>query len=91
MSKINRVMEKPTLTDSDHPLYKKSIVMSGVRDKELETILKSVGANLSSGVSSNTFALITSDIEGGTSKIEAAKKNGVQILTPDAFREKYIV
>ena len=91
MSKINRVIEKPALSDSDNPLYKKSIVMSGVRDKELETFLKSVGANLSSGVSSNTFALITSDIEGGTSKIEAAKKHGIQILTPDSFRKKYII
>jgi BRCT domain type II-containing protein len=65
--------------------------MSGGRDKELETILKNIGANLSSSVSSNTFALITSDIESGTSKIETAKKHGIPILTPDAFRKKYNV
>ena len=91
MSKINNSEPKQTTVNQDHPLYKKSIVMSGGRDKELETILKNIGANLSSSVSSNTFALITPDIESGTSKIETANKHGVPILTPDAFRKKYNV
>ncbi len=91
MSKINNSEPNQTIINQDHPLYKKSIVMSGGRDKELETILKNIGANLSSSVSSNTFALITSDIESGTSKIETAKKHGIPILTPDAFRKKYNV
>jgi len=91
MSKIGDVRPlPPTTTNETHELFNKSIAMSGSRDKELEVWLKSVGANISSSVSSNTFALITPELDGTSGKIASAKKHGVQIFTPAAFREKYM-
>ena len=77
--------------DAEHPLYKKSIVMSGTRDKELESELKRIGANMGSSVSSNTFALITPDVDSVTGKVASAKKHNVKIYTPEAFRKEYLV
>ena len=77
--------------DAEHPLYKKAIVMSGTRDKELESDLKKIGANMGSSVSSNTFALITPDIDSATGKVASAKKHNVKIYTPEAFRKEYLM
>ena len=74
----------------DHILYKKSIVMSGTRDKELENFLKEVGANLGSSVTSKTFALITPDPNSDTGKVVNAKKLNISIYTPNEFKEKYM-
>lgn len=92
MSKIRTpVSNEKVSVNTDHPLYKKSIVMSGTRDKELESALKKYGANLGSSVSSNTFALITPDVDSATGKVISAKKHNVDIFTPIAFREKYLL
>jgi len=74
----------------NHPLYKKSIVMSGSRDKELEKLLLSVGALLGTSVTSKTFAVITPDIDSDTGKVAAAKKLAIQVLTPTAFKDKFL-
>jgi NAD-dependent DNA ligase len=85
----------PIVNNSDHnanhTLYNKSIAMSGSRDKELETILKTFNVNISSSVSGNTFALITPDVDGISSKIVSAKKHNIPIFTPSSFRIKYIL
>ena len=73
----------------DHPLHKKSIVMSGTRSKELEKKLKSVGAQMGSSVSSKTFAVITADLESTSSKVSDAKKLKIPLFTPDTFEKKY--
>ena len=75
--------------DTNHPLYNKSIVMSGTRDKDLEKNLKTVGAKVGSSVSKNTFAVITDDIESDTGKVKDAKDAGVLVITPSEFRKKY--
>jgi DNA ligase (NAD+) len=91
MSKISSKQTQPLVeTNTSHILYKKSIVMSGTRDKELEEALSNVGASMGSSVSSKTFAVITPDVDSDTGKVAAAKKYGVQVFTPSAFREKYI-
>ena len=75
----------------ENPLYKKSIVMSGKRDKELETKLQELGATLGSSVSKNTFAVISDDIDSDTGKVSTAKTLGVPLFTPEGFRKKYLV
>jgi len=75
---------------SEHPLYKKSIVMSGKRDKDLEAKLLSIGATLGSSVSKNTFAVVSEDIESDTGKVSSAKTLGIPLFTPDGFRKKYL-
>jgi NAD-dependent DNA ligase len=75
---------------ADHVLYKKTIVMSGTRDKALETALANLGAIIGSAVSSKTFAMITPDINSDSSKLVQARKLSIPIITPDEFRQKYL-
>ena len=81
---------KNTKINISHPLYKKSIVMSGSRDKELEKKLLSIGALLGTSVTSKTFAVITPDITSETGKVASAKKYNIQILTPTDFKDKFL-
>jgi len=76
--------------DTSHILFGKSIVMSGKRDKELEEVIKSLGSNTGSSVTSKTFALITPDVDSNTGKVATANKLGIEVLTPTAFRFKYL-
>jgi NAD-dependent DNA ligase len=78
------------LVAQEHPLYKKSIVMSGKRDKDLEARLLAIGATLGSSVSKNTFAVVSEDIESDTGKVSNAKTLGIPLFTPDGFRKKYL-
>jgi len=87
-----KLHEKPVDTtdvDISHPLFKKTIVMSGVRDKVLEEKLKGVGAKLGASVSSSTFMVITPDVNSETSKVVAAKKLSIPVKTPEQFRTEY--
>jgi NAD-dependent DNA ligase len=77
------------VVDESHPLYKKSVVMSGTRDKELDQKLKDLGASLSTSVTSKTFCVITPDPESDTGKVANAKKLNIPLYTPEAFKEKY--
>ena len=77
------------VVDESHPLYKKSVVMSGTRDKELDKKLKDLGASLSTSVTSKTFCVITPDPESDTGKVANAKKLNIPLYTPEAFKEKY--
>ena len=89
----NTVVPEPvaSVAATSHPLYKKSIVMSGSRDKALEQRLKDIGATLGSSVSKNTFAVITPDVDSETGKVSDAKKHGVPVYTPAEFSKKYLV
>ena len=76
--------------DESHPLFKKSIVMSGSRDKELEKRLGELGASMSSSVNKSTFAVITPEPDSNTGKVATAKKMGVSIYTPEQFKMKFL-
>ena len=77
--------------NTEHALFKKSIVMSGKRDKDLEAALLAIGATLGSSVSKNTFAVISDDIDSDTGKVSTAKTLGISLFTPDGFRKKYLI
>lgn len=74
----------------EHILYKKSIVMSGPRDKELETILGEIGASLGSTVTSKTYVVVTPDVNSTSSKLVQARKLSIPIMSPTDFRAKYL-
>jgi DNA ligase (NAD+) len=80
--------QKPIVNEG-HVLFKKAIVMSGTRDKQLEKLLEGVGSTFGTSVTSNTFALITPDITSDSSKIIQARKLATPIFTPAEFRQKY--
>jgi len=71
--------------DQSHPLYNKTIVFTGFRDKQLEEQLKTIGAKLGSSVSKNTFILLTKDPLDETGKVLEATKLNVPIMTPEEF------
>jgi NAD-dependent DNA ligase len=54
-------MSNDVVIDTIHPLYGKTIVMTGFRDKELEAIIKQKGAKVSSNVKKDILALLIKD------------------------------
>ncbi len=77
--------------DESHPLFGKSIVMTGFRDKKIIEELPKFGAKLGSSVSKNTFVVLVKDKDETTGKVAEAKKLGVAIMTPEEFTGKYLV
>jgi len=82
-------VEKKKAVDESHPLFGKSIVMTGFRDAELQDKIKSVGAKVGSSVSKNTFILLVKDLEEDTGKAAEARRLGVKIMTPQQFTKAY--
>ena len=77
--------------DESHPLFGKSIVMTGFRDKKIIEELPKFGAKLGSSVSKNTFVVVVKDKDETTGKVAEAKKLGVPIMTPEEFAGKYML
>uniref|UniRef100_A0A6C0IH61 DNA polymerase beta n=1 Tax=viral metagenome TaxID=1070528 RepID=A0A6C0IH61_9ZZZZ len=76
--------------DTSNPLYEKTIVMTGFRDKDLEAGLKEVGAKMGSSVSKNTFCVVVKDLNlEESSKVLEAKRIGVPVLTLSQFNTQY--
>jgi DNA ligase (NAD+) len=84
------IAEKKTV-DESHPLFGKTIVMTGFRDANIQEAIKNVGAKLGSSVSKNTFIVLVKDIEEDTGKAGDAKKLGVPLMTPNEFTKKYFI
>jgi NAD-dependent DNA ligase len=74
----------------DHPLYKKKIVMTKIRDKNIIDFLPMVGATLENTMTKNVYILLVPSKEESSVKIDYAKKNNIQILTPDEFQQMYM-
>ena len=84
----DKVLDQPFIK-VDSPLYNKTIIMTGFRDKNLEYQIKNAGAKLGSSVSKNTHLVIVKHLEEDTSKTSDAKKLGVPLITVDDFNKKY--
>jgi NAD-dependent DNA ligase/DNA polymerase/3'-5' exonuclease PolX len=76
--------------DQSHPLFGKSIVMTGFRDAAIQEALKNIGAKLGSSVSSKTFVVLVKDKDEDTGKANEARKLGVPLMTPQEFTSKYL-
>ena len=76
--------------DDTHPLFGKTIVMTGFRDTDIQEALKNVGAKLGSSVSKNTFVVLVKDLSEDTGKAADARRLGVSLMTPEVFKEKYL-
>jgi NAD-dependent DNA ligase len=85
-----KVTEKKPL-DESHPLFGKTIVMTGFRDTQIQEDIKNVGAKLGSSVSKNTFIVLVKDIDDDTGKAADARKLGVTLMTPEEFVKKYFI
>ena len=77
--------------DISNPLYKKKIVMTKVRDKEIIEKLPGYGATLEDSIKKDTFVLIVKSQDDISNKTKFAKENNIPIMTPDEFKGKYFV
>jgi NAD-dependent DNA ligase len=77
--------------DKSHPLFDKSIVLTGTRDNAVIDFLKNVGAKQSSSVSKNTFLVIAKNKDEDTGKAEEARKINVPIMSVEEFIQTYSV
>lgn len=75
--------------DETHPLYNKTVVLTGTRDKTIIDILKSVGANQGASVSKNTHLVVAKSKDDGTGKAEEAKKLGIPLMSVEEFIATY--
>lgn len=75
--------------DVSNPLYDKSIVITGFRNKEFSEVLKNIGAKESSAVSKNTFAVIIKNKDETTGKVEIARQKNIPIYTITEFKEQF--
>lgn len=79
----------PEKKNSQHPLFKKSILMTGFRDKDLERKIKDVGGKIASAVSKNTFIVLVKDIHEETGKANKARELNVPLILPEDFITKF--
>jgi len=89
-NKLYTQKTEKAVKDSNHPLYQKTIVLTGTRDKQIMEFLKEVGAGLGSTVSKNTFIVVAKTAEDDTSKAEEARKLNIPIMSVEQFIQKYI-
>jgi NAD-dependent DNA ligase len=82
--------EQAVKKDPSHPLFGKTIVMTGFRDAAIQQVLKDVGAKLGSSVSKNTFLVLVKDLEEDTGKAADAKKLGIKLMTPEEFKAQFL-
>jgi NAD-dependent DNA ligase len=89
--KIHKVeAEEKAPKDPLNPLFGKTIVMTGFRDAVIQQAIKDVGAKLGSSVSKNTFVVLVKDLAEDSGKAQDAKKLGIQLMTPEVFKAKYL-
>jgi NAD-dependent DNA ligase len=81
--------EKKTF-DESHPLFGKTIIMTGFRDQNLLDEIKAKGGKLGSSVSKTTFVVLVKDKEEDTGKADEARKLNIPIMTPQEFTTKYL-
>jgi NAD-dependent DNA ligase len=79
-----------TSTSTSHPLYNKSIVMTGFRDEKIKKLVMEAGGSIGSGVTKNTFIVITKDIEQSSGKIAEAKRLNIPIMTCSEFFNQFL-
>lgn len=65
------------------------IVMTGFRDKELAKAISDNGGEAGGSVTRKTTLLLALNANGTSGKIGKAKKMGVDVMTPESFKERF--
>ena len=76
--------------DESHPLFDKKILLTGFRDKALETEIKARGGKISTSASNKVFIVLVPSLDADTSKANEARKKNLTLMTPKAFTKKYL-
>lgn len=76
--------------DETHPLFGKTVVLTGTRDKTIIDFLKQIGAKQGSNVNKNTDIVVAKNKDDDTGKADEARKLNIPILSVDEFIQNYI-
>ena len=79
--------KKAKTVNNSHPLFGKTVVLTGTRDQTIIDYLKLVGANQGATVSKNTFLVIAKNKDDDTGKAEEARKLNIPIVSVTEFIE----
>ena len=69
------------MADQTHPLFGKTVVLTGTRDKNIIEFLKNVGSNQGSSVSKSTFLVVAKNKDEDTGKAEEARKLNIPLMS----------
>ena len=88
----DKLHEKPIqpVGDQSHPLFGKTVVLTGTRDKNVIEFLKNIGANQGSSVSKSTFLVVAKNKDEDTGKAEEARKLNIPVMSVEEFIQTYI-
>jgi NAD-dependent DNA ligase len=78
------------VVDQSSPLFGKTVVLTGTRDKNIIDFLKEVGATQGSSISKSTFLVVAKNKEEDTGKAEEARKINIPIMSIQEFAETYM-
>jgi NAD-dependent DNA ligase/DNA polymerase/3'-5' exonuclease PolX len=81
---------KQSKVDETHFLFGKKILLTGFRDKALETKIKSHGGKIASSVSSKLLVVLVPSMDADTGKAKEAREKKFPMMTPAAFTKKYL-
>ena len=76
---------------TNHILYKKTIVITGFRNKELNEKIENVGGVISNIITNKTFLLITLNSNIINTKMREAKKINIPIFSMEDFLQQYFI
>ena len=82
--KINK--SKKTNIDSTSKMSGQYVVMSGVRDKNMEAEIIKLGGVIQNTVNSKTTLLIAKDVNSSSSKIKKAEELDIKIVSYNSFK-----
>ena len=88
---IQPVVPIQQVADTSHPLFGKTVVLTGTRDKGVLDLLKNVGANLGTSVSKSTFVVVAKNKDDDTGKAEEARKLNIPIMSVEEFVSNYAI
>jgi len=78
------------VVDQSHPLFGKTVVLTGTREKNIVDFLKQVGAIQGSSISKNTFLVVAKNKDEDTGKAEEARKLNITIMSIQEFIDTFI-
>ena len=87
---LQKKNEKENSTNMLHPLYGKSILFTGFREKDLmKTLETRYNVQFSSSISKNIFVLVVKEADASNAKTDKAVNLGIPIMTISDFRAHY--
>ena len=85
----NSEVPTPQSIDVSNPLFGKTIVFSGVRDKEVIKYILEHGGKIGSSVSKNTFKVVVKELDEDTGKANKGRALNI-LINIDEFKQLYV-